>query len=84
MPLFSILGRFFSSSTVGTFWYTLAGLQSKANDNNKVTTLPTVAMFCLLASVEGTLAPLVLRSFHSGCSALIAFSLPKVEQVKNG
>ena len=35
--------------------------------------LPTVAMFRLLASVEETPAPLVLRSFHSGCSASIAF-----------
>ena len=30
-------------------------------------------MFRLLASVEGTLAPLVLRSFHSACSVSIAF-----------
>ena len=35
--------------------------------------LPTVAMFRLLASVEGISAPLVLRSFHSGFYASITF-----------
>jgi len=30
-------------------------------------------MFRLIASVEGTSAPLILRSFHSGFSASIAF-----------
>ena len=35
--------------------------------------VPTTAMFRLLASVKGTSDPLALRSFHSGCSASIAF-----------
>ncbi|KXA60976.1 hypothetical protein HMPREF3228_00952 [Streptococcus mitis] len=35
--------------------------------------LPTVAMFRLLASVEGISAPRVLRSFHSGFYASITF-----------